>query len=239
MQYNGKSLEDMWKYLDEVESLYQDTFENENFDSFNEMGDVFDIMQEIGQSFDGLESLVERYSGTMSTGIFTYLVGTVGTQIRHAITGNINLTIKPDQFFDKLLLDKTIPLFFKLLTNLRWLTMTPHRLSHLASLLEMQIESGYWKIKPFPPIVHNFLQRCLTIGWMNDARAEFAQLAAIDVLNRMCQTGILENNFDAVQIRWFQDKVNQLAVLKADDNGFKISTVKFLSCGTNRKIKLL
>ncbi len=61
--YKGKSEEDLWLYLDELERLDLD---------IDAHTDIFDVMEEISQEIGGLRSLVERYSSTSSIHILLH-----------------------------------------------------------------------------------------------------------------------------------------------------------------------
>lgn len=198
--YKGKSKDDLWLYLDEIESLDPD------IDAWT---DIFDVMEEISQDIDGLSRLVERYSGTGST----YVFGHTAAAISH-FTREATRKIPPDTAT----LDEITRLTFKMLYDVRWLTAQPDTLGGLLSTIQMLIWSGGWNKNLVPNTFAEILQRCLRFGWANEARSDLIKYHAVQTLIYMSKAGILSSSFDKEQIKWFQDEVKRYqSGLKPDD----------------------
>jgi hypothetical protein len=199
--YKGKSEEDMWLYLDELERLDLDR------DAWT---DTFDVMEEISQELAGLRRLVERYSGSFSSYVFGYVAAAVSHFAREATS-----KVTPDTAA----LDEIIELTFKMLQDVRWLTAQPHTLGGLLSTIQMLIWSGGWNKNLVPNTFAEILQRCLRFGWANEAGSDFIQRGAVEILIYMSKAKILSSSFDKEQIKWFQDEVKRYqAHLKPDDS---------------------
>ncbi len=198
--YKGKSEKDLWLYLDELERL------NLDIDAHT---DIFDVMEEISQDLDGLRRLVERYSSTDSAYVFLYAAAAISHFAAEATK-----KIPPDVAT----LDEITRLTFKMLQDVRWLTARPETLLALLSTIQMLIWSGGWNKNLVPNTFAEILQRCLSYGWANEARASLLQYDAVQILVYMSKTGILSSSFDEQQIKWFQDEVKRYQnQLKPDD----------------------
>lgn len=198
--YKGNSEEDLWLYLDKLEKLDLD---------MNAHTDIFDVLEEISKELGGLRHLVERYSNTSSTLVFGYVAAAISHFAREATR-----KIPPDT----VILNEITELTFKMLQEVRWLTAQPDTLTGLLGTIQMLVWSGGWNKGIVPNTFAEILQRCLKFGWINEARADWIQREAVEILVYMSKAGILSSNFDKDQIRWFQDEVKRYqSGLKPDD----------------------
>jgi|GEM_PF-6317424 len=189
--YKGKSKEDLWLYLDQLEQL------DLNRDAWT---DIFDVMEEISQDLDGLRRLVERYSNTSSAHVFGYAAAAISHFAREATS-----KIPPDTAT----LDEITRLTFKMLHDVRWLTAKPETLGGLLSTIQMLIWTGGWNKNLVPNTFAEILQRCLRFGWVDEGRADLIKYDAVQILIYMSKAGILSSSFDKEQIKWFQDEVKR------------------------------
>lgn len=198
--YKGKSEDDLWLYLEELERLSLDV---------DAHTDIFDVMEEISQSLDGLRRLVERYSSTNSAYVFLYAAAAISHFTAEA-------TKKTPH--DTTILDEITNLTFKMLQDVRWLTARPETLLALLSTIQMLILSGGWNKNLVPNTFAEILQRCLRYGWANETRADLIQYDALQILVYMSESETLSDCFKKEQIKWFQDEVKRYqSSLKADD----------------------
>ncbi len=224
MQYSGNCLSDTWKYLDGVEQIYQET-PAQTQESLNEVGDVYDVMEAIVLTPDGAKNLVERYSQTPSRHIWVYLAGTIGTVV-------INSLDEEPQVMHKI--DERLRLYFKLFKDVRWLVISPDMLMGMLGVINRIVESGFWDKQKVPEILYDVLQRSLTFGWGVQVKADYVRLAAIDLLSKMCETGLIERDFTPSEREWLYQQVvrfanEQQASGSVQEEAFAV-TAKFFAC---------
>lgn len=205
--YKGKSKEDLWQYLDELEMLDLDREAHT---------DAFDVMEEISVDISGLRLMVERYANTASTYVYGYLAAAISHFARVA-TREIppNTTI----------LDELTELTFKMLNEVRWITAQPSSLSTLLNTLQMLIWSGKWNNEIVPDNFAEILQRCLKFGWVNEGHVYFIQHGTVGLLRDMFKAGILQSSFNKEQIKWFQDEVRRYQSHLEDNDSLKTITL--------------
>lgn len=218
----------MWKYLDDVEQLYQGT-PAQTQESLNEVGDVYEVMEEIAKTPDGVRNLVDRYSHTPSRHIWVYLAGTVGSALF------ICIDEKPR---DMVKLDEMVTLYFQLFKDVRWLVITPDMLMGMLGGISKVIESGFWDTQETPAILYDVLQRSLTYGWGIQVKADYVSLAAINLLSLMCQTGLMERDFSSSQIEWLHQEIIRFASKQNAGGNVQEealeATAKFFQCLNTR-----
>lgn len=207
--YKGKSKEDLWLYLDELEKLNLD---------MNAHTDIFDVLEEISKESNGLRLLVERYSNTSSTLVFGYVAAAISHFARTATR-----EIPPNTAT----LDEIIELTFKMLQDVRWLTAQPNTLAGLLGTIQMLIWSGGWNERIVPKSFAEILQRCLKFGGVSEGQANLIQYDAVQILVYMSKAGILSSSFDKEQIKWFQDEVKRYQSCLKPDDSLKTVTLDF------------